>query len=113
MKAKIFKASDGDVQDFGNMKLKNILNDPSLPYSINWIERISNEVREGYEAERDVAFYVLDGKSTAIIDGEEIEVAGGDLVYFPKNTKWKFMKGITLLAISSPPYDRTKRIYTE
>ena len=47
----------------------------SLPYSINWIERTSNEVREGYEAERDVSFYVLEGKSTAIIDGEEVEAS--------------------------------------
>lgn len=34
MKAKIFKSSEGDVQDFGNMKLKNMLNDPECPTAL-------------------------------------------------------------------------------
>ncbi len=113
MAAKIIRAGDGEMQDFGNMKLKNMLDDPSLPYSINWVERISNEVREGYETERDVAYYVLKGSGEALVDGKKVQLSAGDLIYFPRNTHWKFLEGLTLLAISSPPYDRTKRIYTE
>ena len=113
MKAKIIKASDGKIQDFGNMKLKNMLNNPSWPFSLNWIERTSNETREGYETDQMVAFYVLEGNGEVLIDGENYQVSQGDIIAFPLGVRWKFMKGLTLLAVSSPPYNRAKRKYIE
>ena len=113
MKAKIIKASDGEIQDLGNMKLKNMLNDRDWPFSINWIQRTSNETKVGYEDEQTVAYYVLDGNGEVLIDGESFQVSKGDIVAFPRGVRWKFMQGLTLLAVSNPPYDRQKRKYTE
>ena len=113
MKVKIIRSVDGELQDFGNMKLKNMLNDVAWPFSMNWIERTSDETREGYETDQNVAFYVLGGSGEVIIDGESHRVNQGDIVAFPRGVRWKFLKGVTLLAVSSPPYDRAKRKYTE
>lgn len=113
MKAKIIRANEGKIQDFGNMKLKEMLDYPEWPFSVNWIERTSDETREGWENEQTVAFYALEGEGTVIVDGEEQNLSKGDLVAFPKGVRWKFLKGLTLLAISHPPYDRTKRKYSE
>ncbi len=95
------------------MKLKTMLDDPSWPFSVNWIQRTSNETKEGYETDQDVAFYVLDGEGSVIVDGETVLINKNDIIAFPRGVRWKFMQGLTLLAISNPPYDRTKRQYVE
>ena len=113
MNAKIIKANDGQIQDFGNMKLKNMLNGPEWPFSINWIQRTSNETKEGFESDQTVAFYILEGSGVVVVNGETNQISKGDIVAFPRGVRWKFMEGVTLLAISNPPYDRSKRKYTE
>jgi mannose-6-phosphate isomerase-like protein (cupin superfamily) len=113
MRAKIIRSTDGVTQDFGNMLLKNMLNDSVWPFSINWIKRTSNEAREGFETDQDVAFYVLDGSGEVMVDGKIEKLSKGDVIAFPREVSWKFFEGLTLLAISSPPYDRAKRKYVE
>ena len=96
MKATIVHASDGVIQDLGNMKLKKMLDEPSLPFSINWIKRTSNETREGYETDQEVAFYVLEGSSEVIVDGQSASISQGDVIFFPKGVRWKFLEGVCI-----------------
>lgn len=68
-------------------------------------------VRLGYDAESDIADYVLDGEGDCIIDGVRHHIRRGDCVFYPKGTMYRHLKGLTLLAISVPPFDRKSRIY--
>jgi len=105
MKPKIIKQEDLKEQTFGPTKVKNILNTSEFPkFSIAKI---------GFDPESDLAYYVLEGEGKTLIEDKEYLVKKGDLIFIPKGTKYKNFGGLTLLAISSPPFSRDKRVREE
>jgi mannose-6-phosphate isomerase-like protein (cupin superfamily) len=77
------------------------------------IRKVGDEIEMGYDTESDVAYYVLEGEGKCVIDGEEYYIKKGDLVFYTNGTPYKHLKGLTLLAISNPPFERGKRVYVE
>jgi mannose-6-phosphate isomerase-like protein (cupin superfamily) len=75
------------------------------------IMKTNNEVKFGYDKKSDVAYYVLQGEGGFVINEKEYRLKKGDCIFCPKGTKYKSLKGLTLLAIASPPSDRKNRRY--
>jgi mannose-6-phosphate isomerase-like protein (cupin superfamily) len=112
MKFEIIRAEELEEKDHGDTKTIDILNVKNL-FNIAKIRKVGNKIKLGYDTESDVAYYVLDGEGDCIINGKTYHLKKGDLVFYPKGTKYKHLKGLTLLAIACPPFDRKKRVYVE
>ena len=112
MEPKIIKAEDLKENDYGDPKVTDILNTREFPkFSIAIIRKIGNDIKLGADKESDVAYFVLGGKGRCIVEGKKFTIKKGDLVFLPHGTKYKNMKGLTLLAIASPRFNRKKRKY--
>jgi mannose-6-phosphate isomerase-like protein (cupin superfamily) len=111
MRAKIIHMDKLKEDDHGDTKTTKILN--AGKFNVAKIRKIGDNVKLGYDTESDVAYYVLDGEGNCIINGKKYYLKKGDCVFYPKGTKYKHLKGLTLLAIASPPFDRKKRVYVE
>ena len=108
---KIIRAEELKEEDHGDTKTTNILK--TNIFNIAKIRKIGDNIKLGYDTESDVAYYVIDGEGDAVINGEKIHLKKGDCVFYPKGTKYKHLKGLTLMAIATPPFDRSKRRYVE
>ena len=82
-----------------------------MPFSIAKVVKVGDDQKFGLNLESDVAYYVLEGEGTFIIEKQEYKVKQGDCILINKGTEYKNLKGITLLAISYPKYDKDKRKY--
>lgn len=114
MKPKIIRVEDLEEKDYGATKVTDILNTEEFPkFSVAKVRKVGDDVKLGLDTESDTAYYVLEGEGTCVIEDKEYSIKKGDLVFLPKRTKYKNLKGLTLLAISSPRFDRKKRKYFE
>ncbi|MDP3742145.1 MAG: cupin domain-containing protein [Candidatus Micrarchaeota archaeon] len=114
MKPLIIRGKDLKENDYGHTKVIDVLNSPDFPnFSIAKVRKVGDDIKLGFDTESDVAYYVLEGKGNCVIDGESYVIEKGDLVFLPRGTKYKNLKGLTLLAIASPRVDRSKRVYLE
>ena len=111
MEVKIIRAEDVKEDSYGDTKTTDILK--TIKFNIAKVRKVGNNVKLGYDTESDVAYYVLEGEGDAVIEGKKYHLKKGDCVFYPKGTKYKHLKGLTLLAISCPPFDRSKRVYVE
>lgn len=110
MEFKHIKTEDVKKQDFGSIDVQNFFPDDSYDkFSIAKVE-IKGKQEFGLDKKSDVAYYVLKGKGKFFIEDKEIIVNEGDLIFIPKNTKYKDEGHLTLLAISVPKFDREKRV---
>ncbi len=107
----IIKSHELKENDYGATKTTDILT--TNVFNIAKIRKVSNDIRSGYDPESDVAYYVPEGEGDCIIDGKKHHLQKGDCVFYPKGTQYKHLKGLTLLAIAAPPFDRKKRVYVE
>ncbi len=112
MKPRIIHSSSIKKKDFGRKKVQDIINQKDWPFSIAIVEK-TDKTKIGYDKESNIVYYVLKGKGISIINGHKYAVKQGDFIISPKKTKYKNSKGLTLLAISSPRFDRKKRVYVE
>ena len=114
MKPKIIRSNDLKENDYGATKVTDILNTKESPkFSIAKIRKAENDIKLGFDKESDVAYYVLEGEGDCVINNKKYHVKKGDCLFYPKGTKYKHLKGLTLLAIASPPFDCKKRVYVE
>jgi len=114
MDAKVIKGEDLEESDFGDTKVTDVLGVDEWPwFSVAKVEKVGDDVKTGYDKESNVVYYVLEGEGKCILNGKEYDIKKGDCVLSPKGTKYKNLKGLTLLAIASPPFDRGKRVYIE
>ena len=114
MKAKIIRAKDLEEKDHGDTKTTTIINNKEWSFfSVAKVRKVGNNVKLGYDTESNNVYYVLDGEGDCVIDGEKYHLKKGDCVVYPQGTKYKHLKGLTLLAISTPRFDRNKRVYVE
>ena len=113
MKPKIIRSKELKEKDHGDTKTTTILNIKGLKFDLAKIRKTGNKIKLGYDTESDVVYYVLEGEGDCIINGKKYHLKKGDCVFYPKGTKYKHLKGLTLLAIACPPFDRKKRVYVE
>ena len=110
-KPMIIRSNELAENDYGATKTTDILK--TKTFSIAKVRKVGNDIKLGYDTESDVAYYVLDGKGECVINSKRYQLKKGDCVFYPKGTKYKHLKGLTLLAIASLPYNRKKRVYLE
>ena len=110
MKYKHIKPKNIEENDFGSVIVQNL-------FDVEGYEKLSvakvkvvGEQKLGLDQESDTAYYVLEGEVKFFIDDDIIEVTRGDLIFIPKNTKYKDSGQLTLLAISVPKFNRDKRV---
>ena len=108
---RIIRSNKLKEKSFGATKVTDILK--TKKFNIAKVRKTGDDIKLGYDKESNVAYYVLEGKGTAVINGKKYHIKKGDCVFYPKGTKYKHLKGFTLLAISCPPFDRKKRVYVE
>jgi mannose-6-phosphate isomerase-like protein (cupin superfamily) len=63
------------------------------------------EIRDAklhYHARTDEFYYVIDGQGTMVLDGEEIELHRGVVVYIPRGVKHKAVGTLTVLTVCIP-----------
>ena len=114
MKSKIIRGNKLKEKDHGDTKTTTIINDSGWPFfSVAKIRKVGNNIKEGYDNEANTAYYVLDGKGDCVINGKKHHIKKGDCILYPKGATYKHLKGLILLAISSPRFDRKKRRYIE
>ena len=113
IKPKIIRSEELKEKDYRATKVIDILNEDGIKFSIAQVRKVGDDIKLGLDKESDVAYYVLEGKGKCVIGDKEHEIKKGDLVYLPKGTKYKNLKGLKLLAIAYPRFDRNKRIYFE
>ncbi len=114
MKSKIIKSNELKEKNYGDTRVTDILNTKEFSkFSIAKVRKIGDDIKLGYDSESDVVYYVLEGKGKCVINGKEYFLKKGDAVFLPKGTKYKNLKGLTLLAIASPRFNRNKRKYLD
>lgn len=110
-KMKIIKAKNLIEKNYGDTKTTTILT--TKKFSVAKIRKTGNNIKLGYDTKSNVVYYVLKGKGKCIINGKKYNLKEGDCVFYPKGTKYKHLKGLTLLAIAFPPFNRKDRKYTK
>ncbi|HVR75475.1 MAG TPA: cupin domain-containing protein [Planctomycetota bacterium] len=55
-----------------------------------------------YHERTDEFYYVIDGQGTMVLDGEEIELHRGVVVYIPRGVRHKAMGKVTVLTVCVP-----------
>ena len=56
-----------------------------------------------YHERTDEVYYVIAGRGTMVLDGEEVEVHEGVVVYVPRGTRHKAKGDLTVLVVCVPP----------
>ena len=75
----------------------------NLSVSVVKIDGVNKKI---INTKSDAVYYMIEGNGFFNIDGEEIEVGKGDLVFIKKGSAY-FDKGkLTMLAINNPRYDQ-------
>lgn len=114
MEPKIIRSNELKENDYGATKVTDILNIKEfLKFSIAKVRKVGDDIKLGFDKKSDVAYYVLEGEGDCVINNKKYHVKKGDCLFYPKGTKYKHLKGLTILAIASPPFDRKKRVYVE
>jgi mannose-6-phosphate isomerase-like protein (cupin superfamily) len=113
LKSIIIRLKESEEKDYQVTKVTDILTTDKFNVTKVKIEGVNNETKYGYDSESDVAYYVLEGEGDCVIDGKAHHLKKGDLVFYPKGTRYKHLSGLTLLAIACPPFDREKRVYVK
>jgi mannose-6-phosphate isomerase-like protein (cupin superfamily) len=114
MKPRIIRREELKENDYGATKTTPVFDTDAYPnLSIAIVRKVGEDVKLGMDPESDVVYYVLEGEGKCVIEGKEYLLKKGDCVFYPKGTKYKHLKGLTLLAIALPRFDRKKRVYFE
>ncbi len=113
MKPKIIRAENVEEKIFPNKKVRDIINEEGWPFSLAIVKKIGDDQKVGFDSESNLVYYVLEGETKNFIDGKEHIIKKGDFIILPKGTKYKNLGGVTLLAISCPRFEGSKRVYSK
>ena len=106
MKYKIVKSFDNQEQDFGFIKVKQLLNQSDIENLSVSIVKVSGTNKKVVNNRGDAVYYILEGNGMFNIEGEDFVVGSGDLVYIQKGTPY-FDKGeLTMISFNNPRYDQ-------
>lgn len=111
MKAKIIRGEELIENNYWDTRVTDVFE--SSEFKVAKVRKIWDDIKTWYDTESDVAYYVIDWEWKCVIDWEEFFLKKWDMVYYPRWTTYKHLAWLTLLAISNPPFDRAKRVYTE
>ena len=106
MKYKVIKSKDITEQDFGYIKVKQLLNQKDVDNVSAAIIKINGTNKKVVNKRGDALYYVIEGSGSFNIDGEELLVEIGDLVYIPKGTPYFDKGNLVMLSFNSPRFDK-------
>ena len=110
---KLIKEETIKEQNYGSILVKNLFDEEDRKsFSLAKV-RVVGKQKFGADTESDNWYYVLDGSGTFYIEQETVPVKKGDIIFLPKSTTYKDEGTMTLLAMSTPRFDRSKRIRFE
>ena len=111
--AEIKIISSNKIKAEGNSetKVKDLFNSDSPDISIAEVIRNSKDRNKECDKISCNIYYVLDGDGICLTDKKEFKISKGDLVIIPKNTKYKNIGNIRLLAISIPKFKMENQVY--
>ncbi len=107
------KPEETAVEDFGNISVQTLMNDPSFESVSVTVIKLKGKQKFGRDKKSNIIYYALEGKGKFFIEKKEINIKKGDMVFIPKNTKYKDEGKLVLLAISSPRFDPKMHIYSD
>jgi len=114
MEPRIIRSEELEEKDYGATKITTIINNEDWPFfSVAKVRKVGDDVKLGYDTESNTIYYVLDGEGNCVINGKKYHLKKGDCIVYPQGVKYKHLKGLILLAISTPRFDRAKRVYVE
>jgi len=106
MKYKVIKSSKIAEQDFGHIKVKQLLNQDGIDNISVAIVKIDGINKKVVNKRSDALYYVLKGNGSFNINGETVSVSVGDLVFIPKGTAYFDKGNLTLLSFNNPRFDK-------
>ena len=62
-----------------------------------------SDARLHYHERTDEVYYVIAGRGTMVLDGEEVELHEGVVVYVPRGVRHKAKGDLTVLVVCVPP----------
>jgi mannose-6-phosphate isomerase-like protein (cupin superfamily) len=111
VKYKIIKPAHVEEKNLGAIAVQNLFFDKHMNNLSVAKVTLTGEQTFGYNKESDVAYYVLQGRGKFHFETKTESVKKGDLIFIPKNTKYKDSGKLTLLAIATPKFDGKKRVH--
>jgi mannose-6-phosphate isomerase-like protein (cupin superfamily) len=103
VKSKVVRGAEVAAHRYGVLAVKALLPEAG-DFSVTLVE-VDGENDRIRNTKSDSAYYVIDGHGTFHLDDEAFEVDAGDLVVIPRNGVHQYAGRLTLLSISSPPFD--------
>ena len=113
MKAEIISSKNIEEKGDEETKIRTILNSDSPDLSVVEVRRNSQNKIIGKDIESDTIYYVLEGEGICLMNGKENPIKKGDLITVPKNTNYKNVGNIRLLAISIPKFNKQNQVYSK
>ncbi len=113
MKYKLIKSSQVKEFDKGFIKVKQLLSDESVKNLSVSIVEINGTNKKVINPKSDAAYFVIEGKGSFNIDGEELSVESGDLIFIPRGSVYFDKGNLKMLAINSPKYDQSAIQYLD
>lgn len=113
MNYKHIKSNRIEEIDRGFIKVKRLLSEDNIDNISVSVVKIDGVNKKIINTKSDAVYFVIEGNGFFNIDGEEIEVRKGDLVFIKKGSAY-FDKGtLTMLAINNPRYDQSAIKYLD
>lgn len=113
MKYKVIKSSQVKEDDFGFIKVKQLLNQEDVPNMSLAVVKIDGINKKIINHSSDALYYVLEGNGTFNVNDEEMNLEKGDLIFIPKGSAY-FDKGkMTLLSFNNPRFEMDKVDYLD
>jgi|GEM_PF-1137345 len=113
MKYKIIKSSEVEELDKGFIKVKQLLSDDEIPELSVSIVVIDGKNKNIINTKSDAVYFVIEGEGFFNIDGEEVEVNRGDLIFIPKGSSYFDKGSLKMLAINNPRYEQSAVEYLD
>lgn len=84
--------------------------------SINFAQLVpGNDIASHYHASHDELVYIVEGEAKMAVNGREIIVKSGDMLYIPAHTMHSIQaignENLQIISIFAPPFDGKDRIF--
>ncbi len=105
MKYLIRNEKEISVQDYGYIKVKQLLNQEDIDNLSVAIVEINGTNKKIINKRGDAIYYVLKGSGLFEINGSKEIVRVGDLIFIPKGSEYFDSGNLIMLSINNPRYD--------
>lgn len=105
MKYLIKKDNEIPAQDYGYIKVKQLLNQKDIENLSVAVVEINGKNKKIVNKKGDAIYYVLKGSGFFEIDGHKNLVEQGDLIFIPKGSEYFDSGNLTMISINNPRYD--------